>query len=206
MKKRNVGSQPGTKEPLGLRVIGGKLRGSKLQYIGDNRVRPMKDRTREALFNLIGPSVKEQYVIDLFGGTGAVAIEALSRGSLGATIIELHIPTAMLLKQNIEALGLQDVCALRKTDAFFWAKNIEEHPHGKPWLVFCCPPYSFYTARCEEMREMIHGLYKAAPDNSTFVIEADNLFDFATLPVEPDEQRRRSYPPAEIAIFDKRNL
>ena len=54
----NVGSSPGAKEAVGLRVIGGRLRGSKLLYSGDNRVRPMKDRTREAVFNLISTASK----------------------------------------------------------------------------------------------------------------------------------------------------
>jgi 16S rRNA (guanine966-N2)-methyltransferase len=142
--RRNVGSEPGDKEPLGLRIIGGTFRGSKLQYIGDNRVRPMKDRVREAVFNLIGPAIKGMHAIDLFGGTGAIAIEAISRGAVSATIIEIHLPTAALLKKNLESLDLLPKCELCKTDAFFWTKNVAEHPSKEsPWIVFCSPPYDF---------------------------------------------------------------
>ena len=203
-KRRNVGSEPGAKEPLGLRIIGGKFRGSKLRYSGDNRVRPMKDRVREAVFNLIGPAIKGMYAIDLFSGTGAVVIEALSRGAAAATIIEIHLPTAALLKQNLDALDLLPICHLCKTDAFFWVKDDTEHPPKElPWIIFCCPPYDFYLSQKKEMLDMLSRLVALAPAGSTFVIEADARFDWTQLPVVPKPNQIRSYPPAVIAIFDK---
>jgi len=203
-KRRNVGSSPGAKEPLGLRIIGGTLRGRKLQYVGDNRVRPMKDRVREAVFNLIGPAIKGMHAIDLFGGTGAIAIEAISRGATSATIIEIHLPTASLLKQNLESLNLLPVCNLCKTDAFFWVKNESEHPSKEsPWIVFCSPPYDFYSSRKVEMLEILNRLVDLAPVGSMFVIEADEQFDMMLLPLVPEPNRIRSYPPAVIGIFSK---
>jgi len=203
-KRRNVGSDPGAKEPLGLRIIGGKFRGSKLKYVGDNRVRPMKDRVREAVFNLIGPAIKGMYVIDLFGGTGAIAIEAISRGAIAATIIEIHLPTASLLRQNLEALNLLPICNLCKTDTFFWVKNEAEHPPKEtPWIVFCSPPYDFYASRKAEMLAMLNRLVDLAPDDSIFVIEADQRFDLTLLPRVPEPNRIRTYSPAVIAIFTK---
>ena len=202
LHNRNVGSEPGAKEPLGLRIIGGKFRGRKLQYAGDNRVRPMKDRVREAVFNLIGPAVKGMHAVDLFGGTGAIAIEALSRGAESATIIELHLPTASLLKKNLEALGLLPMCQLCKTDTFYWVKNETEHPPKEsPWIVFCSPPYEFYVSRQAEMLEMLNRLVDLAPADSMFVIEADQRFDMTLLPRLPEPNRIRFYPPAVIAIF-----
>ena len=203
-KQRNVGSEPGAKEPVGLRIIGGKFRGRKLQYVGDNRVRPMKDRVREAVFNLIGPAIKGMYAIDLFGGTGAIAIEAISRGAMAATIIELHLPTAALLRKNLETLNLLPICNLCKTDTFFWVKNEAEHPPKEtPWIVFCSPPYEFYVSRKDEMLEMFNQLVDFAPADSMFVIEADQRFDLTLLPRIPEPNRIRTYPPAVIAIFGK---
>jgi 16S rRNA (guanine966-N2)-methyltransferase len=212
-KNRSTGSKPAPKEPLGLRIIGGRFRGSKLLYIGDNRVRPMKDRVREAVFNLIGPEVRGRHVVDLFGGTGALAIEAISRGAVSATVIELHFPTAALLRQNLESLDLLNVCDVRKTDAFFWAKNQEEHPYSNitcpdktqkiPWLVFCSPPYDFYVSRQTEMLEMLQHLIDSAPLGSLFVIESDNRFNFDMLPIKPLPNKVKSYPPAEIAVFTR---
>jgi 16S rRNA (guanine966-N2)-methyltransferase len=202
--ERNVGSEPGAKEPLGLRIIGGKFRGRKLQYTGDNRVRPMKDRVREAVFSLIGPAIKGMHAIDLFGGTGAIAIEAISRGAVSATIIELHLPTATLLKQNLESLDLLPLCNLYKTDTFYWVKNESEHPSTEsPWIVFCSPPYDFYVSQQSEMLDMLNRLVDLAPVDSMFVIEADQRFDLTLLPRIPMPNRIRSYPPAVIAIFTK---
>ena len=203
-RKRNVGSEPGTKDPIGLRIIGGSLRGRKLQYTGDNRVRPMKDRVRESVFNLIGPAIKGMYAIDLFGGTGAIAIEAISRGATAATIIEMHLPTAALLRQNLETLKVLPICNLCKTDAFFWVKNEAEHPsHESPWIVFCSPPYDFYLSRKTEMLDMLHRLVDLAPDGSIFIIETDQHFDTTLLPRIPEPNRIRTYPPAVIVIFNK---
>jgi len=203
---RNIGSKPGEKEAVGLRVIGGQLRGSKLQYSGDNRVRPMKDRTREAVFNLISTASKGKHVVDLFAGTGALAIEALSRGAISATLIETHLATMRNLRSNIESLALVDCCRLVQADAFYMARTPTELrlPSDLPWLVFCSPPYHFYAEKQTEMLEMLQFLYDNAPNDSVFVIEADNRFDFGLLPlVEENDLRRRSYPPAEIGVYRK---
>jgi len=200
---RNTGSEPREKESLGLRIIGGRLRGSALVYAGDNRVRPMKDRVREAVFNLIGPVVQGKHVIDLFAGTGALALEAISRGAVFATLIELHLPTAKNARTNIETLGQVEICQLISTDAFYWAKTRENFQSRGPWLVFVSPPYEFFVSKKREMLEMLGTLYEAAPGDSLIVLEADKRFDFESLPFEIPEKKRRSYPPAEIGIFVK---
>ena len=81
--KRPAGKAPGKPSPL--RIVGGKFRGRKLLYAGDDRVRPMKERVREAVFNLLGPAAKKKHAIDLFAGSGALGLEAISRGAAGAT-------------------------------------------------------------------------------------------------------------------------
>ena len=186
---------------MGLRIIGGRLRGSALVYAGDNRVRPMKDRVREAVFNLIGPAVQGKHVIDLFAGTGALALEAISRGAVFATLIEIHLPTAKNARTNIENLELTEICQLISTDAFYWAKTRENFLSRGPWLIFVSPPYDFFISKKQEMLEMLETLHAAAPGGSVIVLEADKRFDFASLPFEIPEKKRRSYPPAEIGIF-----
>ena len=71
-----------------LRIIGGHFRARKLLYHGDPVTRPMKHRVREAIFNLVGLEAKGRHAIDLFAGTGALGLEALSRGATSATFIE----------------------------------------------------------------------------------------------------------------------
>src|SRR5262245_27839595 len=92
------------------RIIGGALRGRKLIYTGDPRTRPMKDRVREALFNRLSTSVRNKHAIDLFAGTGALGLEAMSRGASGATLVDRHFPTAELIRQNAASLGIEGLC------------------------------------------------------------------------------------------------
>src|SRR4029453_14397542 len=88
------------RETVGLRIVGGKLRGRALAYSGDEPTRPMKDRVREAVFNLLGPGVQGAHALDLFAGTGALGLEAISRGAARATFLERHLPTCRLIEQN----------------------------------------------------------------------------------------------------------
>jgi 16S rRNA (guanine966-N2)-methyltransferase len=187
--------------PLQLRIIGGMFRGRKLRYSGDERTRPMKDRVREAVFNLLGPEVRGKLAIDLFAGTGALGLEALSRGAARAIFVERHFPTAQIIRQNIAALGVQDTARLAATDAFAWSER-ELPAADLPWLVFCSPPYDFYIERETQMLELVDRLLAPAPAQSLLVVESDTRFDPARLPAGGDWDVRR-YPPAVIAIGAK---
>ncbi len=187
--------------PVGLRIIGGRFRGRKLRYGGDIRVRPMKDRVREALFNLVGTAVHGKHAVDLFAGTGALGLEALSRGALRATFIEQHHPTARVLRENIATLGVGSDVEVITANTFL--RTRWQHTLGPtPWLVFCSPPYAFYLQRTEEMLGLIRWLVEAAPAQSALVVESDEQFDPALLP-DPGAWDVRRYPPAVVAIYHK---
>lgn len=183
----------------GLRIIGGQLRGRKLHYDGDLRTRPMKDRLREAVFNLIGPAIRGKHALDLFAGTGALALEAISRGAERATLIEQHHPTANVIRQNAAALGVEQQAEVVAGNVFVWFRR-GLAPADGPWVVFCSPPYDFYVDRTDEMLELIAGLIRSAPTESVFVVEADQRFDFQTLP-DPQAWDVRCYPPAVVGIY-----
>jgi 16S rRNA (guanine966-N2)-methyltransferase len=166
----------------------------------------MKDRLREAIFNLIGPAIRGKHAIDLFAGTGALALEALSRGAARATLIEQHNPTANLIRQNIAELGLERQAEVVVGNTFFWWQR-QSGPQGvtvgsndAPWVVFCSPPYDFYIERTAEMLDLIGGLIGAAPAESLFVVEADARFDVQQLPNHPAWDIR-PYPPAVVGLF-----
>ncbi len=182
-----------------LRIIGGRFRGRKLHYNGDPRVRPMKDRVREAIFNLIGPDVREKHAVDLFSGTGALGLEALSRGAGRATLVEQHFPTAEIIRQNVATLGVNEFTEIVTGDVFLWVKRRPELG-PTPWVVFCSPPYDFYVHRTDEMLELIGGLMQPAPAGSMFVVESDARFDFSLLP-DAKAWDVRSYPPARVGIY-----
>lgn len=214
-----------------LRIIGGTLRGSKLRYEifqqgGDAVTRPMKHRVREAIFNLISTECTGKHAIDLFAGTGALGLEALSRGSISTTFIEKHVPTSRVIEENIKNLGLTDRAELLVTSAFLWGKRdlpsadwrlriadldsaIRNPKSEIPWLVFCSPPYAFYHERQAEMLELIAAILEHMPSESIMVVEADEAFEFNMLPGHVAENRRdegwqvRSYPPAVVGIWRK---
>lgn len=187
--------------PVGLRIIGGRLRGRKLLYSGLRRLRPMKDRVREAVFNLLGPSVEGKHALDLFAGTGALGLEAISRGAAAATLIEQHFPTAAVIRRNIAALGVQSQCEVVSGDVFLWAKRWPA-TDPRPWLVFCSPPYDFYNERLDDMLGLLGGLMATAPPQSIFVAESDARFDVGLLP-DPLAWDIRVYAPAVIGICRK---
>lgn len=186
-------------KPISLRIIGGQFRGRRLYYTGDPRVRPMKDRVREAVFNLLGHWVRGKHAVDLFAGTGALALEALSRGAVRATFIEQHHPTAGVIRRNIAALGVEPLCEVITGDVFRLARW-EHTLSAEPWLVFSSPPYSFYAERLDEVLGLLGGLVRSAPGGSVFVVEADRRLDFSVLP-DPTQWDIRRYPPAILGIY-----
>ena len=211
MKRHPSRQPPATRQPdegpvVGLRIIGGTLRGRRLQYSGDLRTRPMKDRVREALFNLLGPEVKGSHAIDLFAGTGALGLEAISRGAAKATLIERHLPTTRLIEQNAAALGVANQIEVVFSDAFLWVRRwieaLDAATSAKAWTVFCSPPYDFYESRRDDMLAMLNRLIESGPPGSLFAVEADERFDFATLPLA-GQWELRTYLPAVVGILQK---
>lgn len=209
-----------SEESTDLRIVGGKFRGRKLAYepfggVNSRVTRPMKHRTREAIFNLISTGSAGRHAIDLFAGTGALGLEALSRGAVGCTFIEKHVPTARIVEQNIAALGVTDVSKLLVTSAFLWGQRELTRGDGgaedaaTPWLVFCSPPYQFYVDRRDDMITLIRNLAARVPDDSLLVVEADDRFDFAELPGGIAESRKdagwdiRTYSPAIVGLWHK---
>src|SRR5436190_400251 len=169
MAKRHR-SQPHAEHPadavVGLRIIGGSLRGRKIEYSGDVRTRPMKDRVREAVFNLLGYGVVGTHVIDLFAGTGAMAMEALSRGAAQATCIERHYPTVKLIEKCAAELALSDRMNVVFGDALLWTTGYVSPPDSPPVTVFCSPPFDFFVDRQAEMLELINRWREIGPRGS----------------------------------------
>jgi len=90
-----------------MRIIAGALKGRRLAPV-KGRIRPTAAKVREAVFNILGPAVLEVMVLDLFAGTGALGIEALSRGAAAAVFVEEHPQSLQVLRRNLEDLGLVD--------------------------------------------------------------------------------------------------
>ncbi|MFC1812924.1 16S rRNA (guanine(966)-N(2))-methyltransferase RsmD [Thermodesulfobacteriota bacterium] len=126
---------------VGLRIIGGDLRGKKLHSIRGAKIRPTADRLRESIFNILGLRVRDTVVLDLFAGTGALGLEALSRGADSAVFIENDKGALSLIERNIRSCNFNDKARTIKWDI---KKNLNCIKSTSPTfdLVFMDPPYN----------------------------------------------------------------
>jgi len=122
-----------------MRVVAGQLRGKRLFTPADSAIRPTADRTREAMFNLLGPAWRGRLVLDLFSGTGALGIEALSRGFEKALFVEKNRAAIALLTRNLTLCRLEPRSQIESVDVF----RFLEKPHlwGAFDLVLLDPAY-----------------------------------------------------------------
>lgn len=127
--------------PLGqIRIIGGKWRGRRIQVMDHADLRPTSDRVRETLFNWLLQDVREARCLDLFAGTGALGIEALSRGASFVTFIENYSPAFKALKETLGALQAQDQSETLFEDSLRW---LQLPFVAKPYdLIFLDPPFA----------------------------------------------------------------
>jgi 16S rRNA (guanine966-N2)-methyltransferase len=125
-----------------MRIVGGRLRGRALAAPKSAAIRPTADRLRESLFNILvhayGDPVSGVRVLDLFAGTGALGLEALSRGAAFALFVDDGVEARALLRANVEALGLGGTSRIFRRDA---TRLGPAHPVEPFSLVFADPPY-----------------------------------------------------------------
>jgi len=125
-----------------VRIVGGRLSGRVLRAPAGVTTRPTSEKVREAIFNILGNilgSVEGERVLDLFAGSGALGIEALSRGASHATFVDAARPAVAAIRGNLRELGLEDQATVVAGDAVVSAAR---HEASAPWrLVFVDPPY-----------------------------------------------------------------
>lgn len=123
------------------RIIAGEARGRRLKVPRGDRVRPTTDRVRESIFAALGSvgDLAGAVVLDAFAGSGALGLEALSRGAAHATFVERHRATAAILRANIAELDFGDRCRVVYGDVLRWLGTAGESFD----VAFCDPPYDF---------------------------------------------------------------
>lgn len=129
-----------------LRIIAGKFRGRNLKSPPSLEVRPTSDRLRETLFNVIAPRIAGVRFLDLCAGSGAVGIEALSRGAIHATFVDSSRALCALIKSNLELCRIQrsESEVIQSEAQDYLRRFVSKQPDsGKPWdIVFYDPPYA----------------------------------------------------------------
>jgi 16S rRNA (guanine(966)-N(2))-methyltransferase RsmD len=121
----------------GLRVIAGKARGRKLRPVPGDSTRPVTDRTKESLFNIIGADIEEASLLDLFAGTGSIGIEALSRGAAFVRFIDRERLAIQTIKANLNHTGLTEGSEVLHMDAFRLLNGVPDRAFD---YIYSAPP------------------------------------------------------------------
>ena len=120
-----------------MRVITGSAKGRKLQMVPGDSTRPITDRAKEALFSILGTWIEGRRVLDLFGGTGAVGIECLSRGADSAHFLDLNRKAVDTIRANLHHCQLEQNAVVERGDSFVFLQGY----HGEPFdLIYVAPP------------------------------------------------------------------
>lgn len=130
---------------VAMRVIAGTYRSRILKSLKGLALRPTSDRLRETLFNILAPTISGSRFVDLFAGTGAIGIEALSRGTAEVVFIENHAPAATLIRRNLESLGINTGVTVLVSDALRGLAMLaaRKNSGAPPFdIVFLDPPYA----------------------------------------------------------------
>ena len=156
-----------------MRIIAGQLKGRRLTSPGWSGLRPTSDKLRETLFNVLGPSVAGARVLDGYSGTGAVGIEALSRGAAHVTFVDHDRRAADLVQANLLHCGVKERYAIIRVDFAGVAARLDQDPFD---IIFLDPPYG-----AGEMASALTAAAGIASSDTRVVIE----------------HARRDEPPAE---------
>ena len=181
-----------------MRVVGGRLRGRNIASPQSNEIRPTQDRLRESLFNILahgyGNPINDARVLDLFAGTGALGIEAISRGAGFTLFVDNGAEARALLRNNVEALGLGGVSKIYRRDA----TNLgPAHPVEPFSLAFLDPPYGKGLAEMS-LASLRDGQW-LTPD--ALVIVEEKTSAAIKAPEGYDEIERRVYDETEFVFL-----
>jgi 16S rRNA (guanine966-N2)-methyltransferase len=181
-----------------MRVVGGRLKGRNIASPASREIRPTQDRLRESVFNILvhayDDPIEGARVLDLFAGTGALGIEAVSRGAAFALFVDNGAEARALLRNNVEALGLGGVTKVYRRDA----TNLgPAHPIEPFALVFLDPPYGKGLAE-KALASLREGGWLAP--SALVVVEEAKAAAFKA-PEGFDELERRTYDDTEFVFL-----
>jgi 16S rRNA (guanine(966)-N(2))-methyltransferase RsmD len=177
-----------------MRVIAGDLKGQRLVAPKGWKVRPTSDRVREAVFSILGERVRGALVLDLYCGTGALAIEALSRGAERAFLVDRDTRPAL---GNVQRLGLAERVELVRADAGRWLGEVSSAAFaGKFDLVFVDAPYRLADRVAQDLYTHLPKLLAA---DGRAVVESGARRPLKITSLEPLRQRR--YGAADVTVY-----
>lgn len=171
-----------------MRIIAGEFRSRQILAPKTDATRPITDRAKQSLFDMLSGEIEGSAVYDCFAGTGSMGLECLSRGAAHVTFFEADRSATALLRKNIDALGVRERSTVVDRDIFKWFENATAA--RKASLVFLDPPYRFLTERPEDLRRLAKRLADAhlAPE-AIVVFRHDEADALALEPLEVFDRR-----------------
>lgn len=180
-----------------MRIISGSAKGRKLASLRGKSIRPTSDKIRQAIFNILNYDWSQIAVLDLFAGTGALGIEALSRGASAAVLVDDDYSAVEIIRKNLTTCGFPEERVIRKNPlqglAFLERLGISFN------LVFIDPPYGLGLA--QKALDLL-ARSNIVEIGGLIVVESDKL-DVISMPVEFELEDLRSYGRTRIAFFRK---
>ena len=183
-----------------LRIVSGSLRGRKLTCVVHPGLRPTPDRVREALFRMPGDAVPGRPFVDVFAGTGAVGLEALSRGAAPVTFVERDFQLVRAIEDNLRKFDVADRGGVTRADVYRWGEHYQ--PPDEPVNVFLSPPFADLERRPDDLLGMVAGLQQKVRPGSVLVLQSETHVPLEPLPAAEQWDRRR-YGRNELLIWVK---
>jgi 16S rRNA (guanine966-N2)-methyltransferase len=138
-----------------MRIIAGEFRSRKILPPARDTTRPITDRVKQSLFDILAPRIEGAHVYDCFAGTGSMGLESLSRGAARATFFEADRSAAALLRKNIDSLGVQNRSRIVDRDLFKWFDTTPPPKQDdQAGVIFLDPPYRFLNERADALRAL----------------------------------------------------
>jgi 16S rRNA (guanine966-N2)-methyltransferase len=184
----------------GLRITGGEHRGRKLFSPPKNTIRPASDMIRQAVFNMLGPSIQNVDFFDVFAGTGVVGLEAISRGAHKAIFVERERRQVQLIERNARHVGVWDQCEVRAADAFLWGRHFR--PLGGPTIVFLGPPYELFADdELEKTLGLVDRVQSVLREGDILVFQFSRELPTEKLPGQEGWFRLRQYGKSQVGLW-----
>jgi 16S rRNA (guanine(966)-N(2))-methyltransferase RsmD len=163
-----------------LRIVAGSLRGRKLTCDVNPQVRPAPQMVREALFSILGNAVPDRPFFDLFAGTGAVGLEAFSRGASSVVFVERDARVADQIQKHLRDFGIADRASIVRADVYRWAERWQ--PPAEPVTLFVGPPFVDFERRPESLVMLTADLQANVAADSVLVLQSETPFQAGQLP------------------------
>ncbi|HEY8667483.1 MAG TPA: 16S rRNA (guanine(966)-N(2))-methyltransferase RsmD [Tepidisphaeraceae bacterium] len=166
-----------------MRIIAGEFRGRKLLPPITDSTRPVTDRVKQSVFDILTPLLEDAIVYDCFAGTGSMGLECLSRGAKRVTFFESERTAAARLKSNISTLKLDDHCKIITGDLFQWFADPRRTDQAT--LLFLDPPYRFLRERPQDLQTLAENMSARHLSSNATVIFRHDAADTLDLPALP---------------------